>query len=62
MLTSGKTGEQTMMIKGLLTAAALICAPIASFAACSGHSEASMSCATGTVFDATSGTCKVVSG
>lgn len=51
-----------MMIKGLLTAAALICAPIASFAACSVHSEASMSCATGTVFDATSGTCKVVSG
>ncbi|WP_417721500.1 adenylosuccinate lyase [Salipiger sp.] len=51
-----------MTIKMLLTAAALVAAPIAAGAACLGHSEAGMTCAAGTVFDAESGTCKVVSG
>ncbi|EAU45610.1 MULTISPECIES: hypothetical protein [Salipiger] len=51
-----------MTIKTLLTAAALAVAPFAATAACTGHSEAKVSCAAGTVFDAATGTCKVISG
>lgn len=52
-----------MTIKTLLTTAALtLVSATASFAACSGHEEASMTCASGTVYDAVTNTCKVVSG
>ncbi|MAU45673.1 adenylosuccinate lyase [Salipiger sp. HF18] len=51
-----------MTIKALLTAAALIAAPLSASANCMGHSDARMTCADGTVFDSVSGTCKVVSG
>ncbi len=52
-----------MTIKTLLTTFALTLATATSgFAACSGHEEASMTCAAGTVYDAETNTCKVVSG
>ncbi|EPX76269.1 chitin-binding domain-containing protein [Salipiger mucosus] len=51
-----------MTIKTLLTAAALAAAPVAGFAACAGHSDVTMTCSEGMVFDAQSGTCKVISG
>lgn len=51
------------MIKTLLASAALALATAsAGLAACSGHSEAAMSCADGMVYDADSRTCKAVSG
>lgn len=51
-----------MTIKTLLAAAALTLTPVLGFAQCSGgHSEAAMSCAEGTVYDAASGTCVKVS-
>ena len=50
-----------MTIKMLLTAAALVAGPTLALA-CPAHEEAKMSCAAGMTFDATSGTCKVVSG
>ncbi|WP_439523491.1 chitin-binding domain-containing protein [Marivita sp.] len=53
-----------MTIKTLLTTAALTLATAtSSFASCQwGHEEAKMTCATGTVYDADSNSCKVVSG
>ena len=51
-----------MTIKTLLAAAALTVVPVLSYAACSGHSQQAMTCAEGTVYDADTGTCKVVSG
>lgn len=50
------------MMKTLLSAAILALAPALAFAACGGHSEQAMTCADGTVYDAASGSCKVVSG
>ncbi|WP_353472377.1 adenylosuccinate lyase [Salipiger sp. H15] len=51
-----------MTIKTLLTAAALLAAPLAAWAECGSHSEAKMTCAAGSEYDSASGTCKVVSG
>ncbi|MDU8913624.1 carbohydrate-binding module family 14 protein [Aestuariicoccus sp. MJ-SS9] len=52
-----------MTIKTLVTAAALVVAPtFAAFASCSGHSQQAMTCADGTIYDAASNSCKVVSG
>ncbi|SHH75936.1 chitin-binding domain-containing protein [Marivita hallyeonensis] len=54
-----------MTIKTLLTTAALTLATATSgFAACQwgDHDTASMTCAAGTVYDAETNTCKVVSG
>ncbi len=51
-----------MTIKTLLTAAALVVAPLAAWADCSYHNEAKMTCAEGSEYDSASGTCKVVSG
>lgn len=52
-----------MTIKTLLTTAALTLATATeTFAACGGHEQASMTCAAGTVYDADTNTCKVVSG
>ena len=51
-----------MTIKTLLTTAALtLASATAGFAACSGHDQASMTCAEGTVYDADTNTCKVIS-
>ncbi|MEN8685157.1 chitin-binding domain-containing protein [Marivita sp.] len=52
-----------MTIKTLLTTAALTIATATSgFAACFDHEEVSMTCANGSVYDADTNTCKVVSG
>lgn len=50
-----------MTIKTLLTTLALtLASATAGFAAC-GHDTAAMSCADGTVYDAETNTCKVIS-
>ncbi|AWI83603.1 adenylosuccinate lyase [Alloyangia pacifica] len=51
-----------MTIKILLTAAALVAAPLSAWADCSYHNEAKMTCAGGSEYDSATGTCKVVSG
>ncbi|MCI5112099.1 MAG: carbohydrate-binding module family 14 protein [Marivita sp.] len=52
-----------MTIKTLLTTLALtLASATAGLAACSGHEETAMTCAAGTVYDADTNTCKVVSG
>lgn len=52
-----------MALKTVLTAALLVLAPVTqAFAFCSGHTETAMTCAEGTVYDAETGTCKVVTG
>ncbi|ANT59151.1 MULTISPECIES: adenylosuccinate lyase [Roseobacteraceae] len=51
-----------MTIKTLLTAAALVAAPMIAWADCSYHEQAKMTCAEGSAYDAESGTCKVISG
>ncbi|MDA7424518.1 chitin-binding domain-containing protein [Thalassococcus lentus] len=51
-----------MKFKMLLTTAALVLAPaFAANAACSGHEKQVMSCAEGSVYDAETGSCKVMS-
>ncbi|MBN9889622.1 adenylosuccinate lyase [Salipiger abyssi] len=51
-----------MTIKTLLTATALVLAPLAAGAACTGHEEVKISCSSGMVLDTATGTCKLVSG
>jgi hypothetical protein len=52
-----------MTVKTLVTALALVVAPtFAAYASCSGHSQQAMTCSDGMSYDATSNSCKVVSG
>lgn len=53
-----------MTLKALLSAAAIcVCTASAGIAMCSyGHQQAAMTCAAGTVYDADSNSCKVISG
>ncbi|MBS0123915.1 adenylosuccinate lyase [Thetidibacter halocola] len=50
-----------MKMKVLVTTALLALTPALAFAAC-GHEQQAMSCADGTVYDAATGSCKVVTG
>jgi hypothetical protein len=54
--------EDGMTLKALLAAAALTLCPAIATAQCSGHSQQAMSCAEGTVWDAETQSCKVLSG
>ncbi|MCB1335826.1 MAG: adenylosuccinate lyase [Roseivivax sp.] len=52
-----------MTLKLVLTASILALAPMAGFSQCSGHSDTqAMTCAQGSVYDADTGQCKVVTG
>lgn len=54
-----------MTIKTLLTAAALVAAPVLAptlALACPAHDQAKMSCADGMTYDSASHSCKVISG
>lgn len=52
-----------MAPKALLTAALItLSSTLPVFAACNGHSEQVMTCAEGSEYDPTTGTCKVVTG
>jgi len=52
-----------MKTKTLLTALALsLASTVSAYAACSGHSKQAMTCADGMMYDAETGSCKVVTG
>ncbi|GGG74615.1 hypothetical protein GCM10011415_23870 [Salipiger pallidus] len=51
-----------MTIKTFLTATVLAVAPGLAFAACSGHKEATMTCADGMVYDSATQSCTLASG
>ena len=52
-----------MKVKAFLSAAILALSPVAGFAACTGygHETQAMTCAEGSVYDAATNTCKVIS-
>lgn len=51
-----------MKLTTLVAATLLSMAPMLASAACFGHEKQAMSCAEGTVYDADSNSCKVVTG
>ena len=51
-----------MTLKAILAAAALTIAPITALAECTGGHQQAMTCASGSVYDAETNSCKVVSG
>jgi len=51
-----------MKLKMILTAAALVVSPALAFADCSYHTKQVMTCAAGSVYDAETSSCVVMSG
>ena len=54
--------DDPMTLKTLIVGTVLAFAPALAFASCSGHEKQAMTCADGTVYDAETNTCTVVSG
>jgi hypothetical protein len=51
-----------MKIKTILTAAALVVAPVLAYADCAAHTKQVMTCAQGSIYDTTTNSCVVMSG